>query len=83
MRQRTILAALLFHTRRRGEFLGEFREQVRALSDADRAWFAQQFAKEFEYEIVQGAPSTSSHPPIALPPAPKPAPTVEWGYIEL
>lgn len=48
---------MLFHTRAMGERLPHFRDQVKALSLEDRQWFVEQFAREFDIEIIEGQPT--------------------------
>lgn len=57
MQERTFLSAMLFHTRAMGERLPHFRDQVKALSLEDKQWFVEQFAREFDIEIIEGRPA--------------------------
>lgn len=47
-----LIAALNRHVRISGEPLSLFAKQIRRLSLADRKWFKNQFAREFDYIVT-------------------------------
>lgn len=49
----------MLHTRPKGMPLAQFREEVKGLSMEDRRWFVEQFAREFNIEVVQPTISTA------------------------
>ena len=47
----TLVKALLNHCKRDGESLSEFRAEFAKLSEDDKAWFAERFTKEYQYNV--------------------------------
>ncbi len=58
MQERSFIYAML-HTRMKGEHLSHFRDEVKGLTLEDKQWFVEQFAKEFNIEIVRPTISTA------------------------
>ena len=44
--------AMLNHCKLESETLTQFRQEFARLTDADKAWFREQFTREFGYKIV-------------------------------
>lgn len=62
MQERSFIYAML-HARMKGEALAHFRDEVKSLTLEDKQWFVEQFAKEFDIEVVSHLPSG----PMSLP----------------
>lgn len=66
MMERSFIYAML-HTRVKGEPLGRFRDEVNRLNSQEKQWFVEQFAREFNIEIV--SKPTGFAQVVSVPPA--------------
>jgi hypothetical protein len=81
MQERSFIHAML-HTRKQGEGLAQFREQLQGLTLEDREWFVKQLATEFDIEVV-AKPTIGlvRHTSTALVVAHPPQPSFIKGYV--